>query len=148
MGGMSGSLVVWANDILVEDYGPEPPRTLWVCLRSQDLDTADAQSLRWLLDTPAPPYKRCSILVHALGSRFEIRQDITAPLYAHADAMPATLPVLTEHFASGALFVWDENKRQLHPERAVALLTEALRWCADDYHDLLEEFQEQLEAAA
>ena len=138
-------MIVHAHDILVERSGSARPCSLWVWLRGQDLDTASEDDLRMLVDASgdAPCY---SIVVHRLGGRFEIRQDISAAVRTHAETLPAALPILTEHFASGALFVWVEQERRLSPDRAVALLQDALRWCADDYHDLLEEFQEHLEA--
>ena len=140
-------MITYANDILVERPGAEGPCTMWVWLRSADLDTASADDLRMLVDATRNQCPRFSIEIHRLGARFAIQQDISAAVCAHAEAMPRALPVLVEHVASGALFVWVDNERRLDPQRAVALLKEALRWCADDYHDLLGEFQEQLEAA-
>ena len=146
MGAMSGSLISYADDILVEASGAEPARSVWVWLRSQDLDTSSADDLRMLVDASGGG-RVFSVVLHELGSRFKIRQNISDAVYAHAEALPPALPVLVEHLASGALFVWIDNERRLGAERSVALLKEALRWCADDYHDLLDEFQAQLEAA-
>jgi hypothetical protein len=138
-------MIVHAHDILVERSGSARPCSLWVWLRGQDLDTASEGDLRMLVDASGdgPGY---SIVVHRLGGRFEVRQDITDAVRTHAETLPPALPILTGHLASGALFVWVEQERRLSPDRAVALLQDALRWCADDYHDLLEEFQEHLEA--
>ena len=140
-------MIAHANDILVERSGSDKAITMWVWLRSQDVDTAREDDLRMLVDATRES-ARYSILLHALGPRFEIRQDISAAVNAHADTLPPALPVLSEHLASGALFVWVDRERRLAADQAVALLQEALRWCAPDYHDLLAEFQEHLEAAA
>jgi hypothetical protein len=147
MAAASGAtMIVHAQDILVEHSGSQRPCTLWVWLRSQDLDTASEDDLRMLVDATRGS-TRFSIMLHRLGPRFEVRQDISAAIYAHADTPPPALPVLTEHLASGALFVWVDGERRLASDKAAALLHDALRWCADDYHDLMAEFQEHLEAA-
>lgn len=141
-------LVSHAPDILVEQAGSGRPCSLWVWLRGQDLDTSSEEDLHMLVDATRDRCPRFSILLHRLGTRFELRQDITPALIAHADTLPAALPVLAEHVTSGALFVWIDQSRRMPAARASAIFQQALHWCAHDYSDLLAEFQEQLEAAA
>ena len=141
-------LVSHAADILVEHAGSERPCTLWVWLRGQDLDTASEEDLHMLVDATRDRCPRFSVLLQRLGSHFELRQDISAAVCAHADNLPPALPVLNEHLASGAVFVWVEQSRRMPAAQASAIFQQALHWCAHDYSDLLAEFQEQLEAAA
>jgi hypothetical protein len=139
----------YLNDILVESYGSgaERPCSMWVWLRHQGLDCSSEEDLRMLVDATRPNCPRYSVLIHRLGPRTELRQDITAAVYAHAEILPPALPVLTEHLTSGALFVFVDGERRLPAAKASSLFKEALRWCAADYSDLLPEFQDHLEAA-
>jgi hypothetical protein len=139
-------MVSHASDILVERAGAEQPCTLWLWLRGQDLDPASEQDLHMLVDATRDQCPRFSVLLKRLGSRFELRQDITSALHAHADAVPPVLPVLPEHLANGDVFVWIDHFRRIPAAQAAALFKEALRWCAHDYSDLMGEFQEQLES--
>lgn len=141
-------LISHANDILVEHNDSGHPSTLWVWLRHQDLDPGSEDDLHMLVDATRKQCPRFSVLLHRLGSRFELRQDISAAVVAHADTLPAALPVLTEHLASGNVFVLVDGLLRMPAAKASAVFKEALRWCAADYGDLLPEFQDHLEAAS
>jgi hypothetical protein len=141
-------LVSYASDILVDHYTDSGQRrTLWVWLRHQDLDPGSEDDLHMLVDAERKNGPRYSILLHSLGSRFELRQDITHAVNAHADTLPPVLPVLTEHLASGNVFVMVDGFLRMPADQTSAIFQEALRWCAPDYSDLLAEFQDHLEAA-
>lgn len=140
-------LVHHAHEILVERSGALAACSLWVLLRGYDVDMACEADLHMIVDATRASGEclRFSMLIESLGSHYEIRQDISAAVFAHADALPPGLPVLAEHFASGALFVWKGGTLRIPPQQAAAIFKEALSWCADDYSDLLAEFRDLLE---
>lgn len=141
-------LVSHAADILVEQAGTGHSCTLWLWLRSQDLDPGSEEDLHMLVDATRDQCPRFSVLLRSLGARFELRQDITSAMHARPATLPPALPLLAEHLASGAVFVWVDQSRRMPAPQASSIFQQALRWCAHDYSDLPAEFQEQLEAAA
>lgn len=138
-------LVAHVHDILVR-FSDGRQTSLWVVLRGQDVNPADEDEIRMVVDflrQRDPP--RFSVCRARFGGGYELHQDVGEAVARHE--FPDSLLVIADNFRNGGLFVTDrDGSRVLDSAQAFHLFKEALRWCDDEYSDLLPEFADQIDA--
>jgi len=133
-------LLLALGDVLLEQGGEIVG--LSEVLHALGVDIASVEQVSAALEEISRRDKaRFSMRIASAGA-FDIHQDITSEVLNCA--LPVRIPVLTEHFSSGRLFVRSKDGKSIPAAKTACLFKEALRWCAADYADLLPEFGDLL----